>query len=89
MKFGCLQSLKNVFFIPLCWRIVWQRIGMKRSLRAIAESLIVSLGTAFNVIKRFESTGKVESKRRKYSGSIVDKYSLAIVLENLCLGHTK
>ena len=82
LRLFVVSGLKDVLPTPdLRWRIVWQRIGMKRSLRAIAESLIVSLGIAFNVIKRFESTGKVEPKRRKYFGSIVDSSRVLL----LCL----
>ena len=70
----------------LRWRIVWQRIGMEYSFRTIAESLNISLGTAFNVFKTFEATGEIEFKRRKYLGIIVDSNTilliLAIVLEN-------
>ena len=41
------------------WRIVWQRFGMKLSLRKIAENLNVALGTTYNVCKLFEDTGSV------------------------------
>ena len=67
----------------LCWRIVWQHIGMECSLQTIAESMNISLGTAFNVFRRFEYPGEVEPKHRKYSGSIVDNSTvLDIVLDN-------
>ena len=69
----------------LRWRIVWQRIGMERSFRMIAQSLNISVGTAFNVFRIFEVTGEIEPKHRKYSGNIVDNSTnltiLAIVLE--------
>ena len=42
----------------LRWRIVWQCRGMERSLRTIAESLNISLGTAFNVFNRLNSSAE-------------------------------
>ena len=45
----------------LRWRIIWQRFGMEISLRQVAENLNISLGTAYNSCKLFESAGSVDN----------------------------
>ena len=54
---GCKAPYSN----DLRWRIVWQRFGMELSLRQVAENLNISLGTAYNICKLFESTGSVDN----------------------------
>lgn len=44
-------------------RIVWQKIGMELTYREIAKNLNVSVGTAYNVYKRFVETGEVTPVR--------------------------
>ena len=67
----------------LLWRIVWHRIGMEQSFRDMAHTLNISVGTAFNIFKIFE-TGNIDPKKR--SGYIVtDRIAtmiLAIIFEN-------
>ena len=64
----------------LRWRIVWRRIGMEQSYRDIAQSLNVSTGTAFNIVKIFEETGDVDFKHREYSRQIItDQIAMMIV----------
>ena len=75
----------------LRWRIVWRRIGMEQSYRDIAQSqsLNVSTGTAFNIVKIFEETGDVDFKHREYSVQIItDRIAMmivAIIFESLSL----
>ena len=48
------------------WRIVWQRLGMNYSFRQIATCtrLMISVGTAHRILKRFEATGDVSPVQR-------------------------
>ena len=47
----------------LRWRAVWQHIARELPFRVIAKNLSISVGTAHNIFKRFESTGEVDPKR--------------------------
>ena len=47
----------------LRWRIVWQRIGMGMSFRKIAANLNISVGTAYNIFKLFQTTCGVEARK--------------------------
>ena len=55
---GCKAPYSN----DLRWRIIWQRFGMEVSLRQVAENLNISLGTAYNICKLFESTENVDNR---------------------------
>ena len=69
-----------IILSDLRWRIVWRRIGLEQSFRDIAQSLNISVGTAFNIFKIFEETGDVDPKRREYSGFIVADRISTIIL---------
>lgn len=47
----------------LRWRIVWQRIALNLGFQDIAKNLNISVGTAYNIFKLFETTGEVDHKK--------------------------
>ena len=47
----------------LRWRMVYQRIGVGRSYREIAESLNVDQSTVMTTVALFEETGDVQKRR--------------------------
>ena len=58
---------KAPYSTDLRWRIVWQRAGMQLPFRAIARNLNISVGTAYNIFRRFEETGDISPKKVDYS----------------------
>ena len=46
----------------LRWRVVWQHVALELPFRNIANNLSISVGTAYNIFKRFEDTGEVDPK---------------------------
>ncbi len=50
---------KTANSVDLRWTVVWQRLALHLTLRAIASNLSLSAGTAHNIFKRFEDTGEV------------------------------
>ena len=68
IMFSAEPCRRAPYSADLRWRIVWRRIGMQQSYRDIAQSLNVSTGTVFNIVKIFEETGDVDFKHREYSG---------------------
>jgi transposase len=59
---SCESGRRAPYASDLRYRIVWQRYGMDLQYRAIARNLSISLGTAYNICKRFEITGEVTPK---------------------------
>ena len=70
------------------WRVVWQRMGMELSFKAIAIRLQIGVSTAFRLYKKYESTGDVvpKSKGERIHCRKLDNhhelYILALVHEN-------
>ena len=70
------------------WRIVWQRLGMNYSFRQIATRLMISVGTAHCILKRFEATGDVSPVQRSVRQScrkldeLHELYVLCLILDN-------
>ena len=46
----------------LRWRVVWQHMTLELPFRSIAKNLSMSVGTAYNIFKRFQDTGEVDPK---------------------------
>ena len=46
----------------LRWRVVWQRIALELPFRTVARNLNLSVGTAYNIFKRFQDTGEVDPR---------------------------
>ena len=42
----------------ICWRVIWQRLGMGLSFREIARNLSIATSTAITTFRRFEETGE-------------------------------
>ena len=55
---------KRAYSKDLCWRVVWQRIGMQLSFRKIARNLNISCSTAQLTFKRFELTRAVSPREQ-------------------------
>ena len=82
---------KSAYSHYLRWRVVWQRIAMELTFRAIAANLNISLGTVYNVCQLFETTGEVDPKPipkreelRKLDGHH-ELYIIGLVMENPAL----
>ena len=69
-------------------RIVWQRLGRNYSFREIASRLMISVGTAHRIYKRFETTGDVLPLQRsaRHSCRKLDElhelYVICLILDN-------
>ena len=57
---SCEPERKSAYSSDLKYRMVWQRIAMELSVRKVAHSLSVSVGTVYNTCKLFEHTGSVD-----------------------------
>ena len=72
----------------IAWRVVWQRIAMELSFRAIARNLNLSLGTVHNMYGRFEQTGDIQHSKpgpREYLRALNGQQELlliGLILEN-------
>ena len=73
------------------WRIVWQRMAIDLPYWKIARNLNISVGTAYNVLKAFESSGEVSCnppQDRRDSRSLTsseEMFVVGLVFENPCL----
>lgn len=85
---SCEPGRTTAYSVDIRWRIIWQRLGMGLSFRAIAQRLNIAVGTAYNIYKLFQQTGSVEAMKVR---SRPDKckldhhhhlYIVGIVLEN-------
>ena len=85
---SCEPGRTTAYSVDMRWRVVWQRIAMGLSFRAISHRLNIAVGTAFNIYNRFVQTGSVEAKKVKKRPEkfTLDHhhrlYIIAIVLEN-------
>ena len=61
-KMSAEPGRKAPYSIDLRHRMIWQKIGMGLTFRAVARNLNVAVGTVHNVLCRFEETGEVDPK---------------------------
>ena len=50
---------KAPYSSDLRWRIIWQKFGMGLTYRQVAKNLNISLGTSYNICRKFEESGSV------------------------------
>ena len=72
------------------WRIVWQRTALELPFSQVAQNLNISVGTAFNIFKLFQSTGGISPTRpnRQEMKVLSDREELLVlgfILENPAL----
>ena len=79
------RSRRKAYSSDIRWRIVWQRIAMDFSYRAIAHNLNISIGTVCNILKQFEQDGNVDSKhpRKQPEKCKLDNHHvIGLILDN-------
>ena len=62
IELGKHQPTDYVLVYDLRWRIVCQTIALDLKFQKIAQKLNISVGTAHNIFKLFQATGKVDHK---------------------------
>ena len=80
---------RSAYSKDIAIRVVWMRLGMDLSFRAIAKRLQIGLGTAHRLYRRFVQTGELSITRKPMSrpdyrklDDLHEIYILGLVMEN-------
>lgn len=59
MKLSAEPDRKSPYHADVCWRVIYQRIGMNLTYFEIASNLNIAVSTAYRIFRIFNLTGEV------------------------------